>query len=58
MRFSDPQHQAGVSLSVLEGMGSQVSLVGARPDIQARIAVAPDGTSMEMSGSVYGPLES
>jgi hypothetical protein len=49
MRFSDPQHQAGVSLSVLEGMGSQISLVGERPDIQARIAVAPDGTSMEMS---------
>lgn len=49
MRFSDPQHNAGVSLSVLEGMGSQLSLMGARPDIQARIAVAPDGTSLEMS---------
>lgn len=49
MRLSDPQHNAGVSLSVLEGMGSQLSLMGARPDIQARIAVAPDGTSLEMS---------
>lgn len=49
MRFSDPQHDAGVSLSVLEGMGSQLSLIGARPDIQARVAVAPDGTSLEMS---------
>ena len=49
MRFSDPQHNAGVSVSVLEGMGSQLSLVGARPDIQARMEVAPDGTSFEMS---------
>ena len=49
VHFSDPQHQAAVSLSVLEGMGSQLSLVGARPDIQARMVVAPDGTSLEMS---------
>jgi hypothetical protein len=49
MLFSDPQHDAGFSLSVLQGMGSQMSLVGARPDIQARIEVAPDGTSFEMS---------
>jgi hypothetical protein len=49
MRLSDPQHQAGVSVSVLEGMGSQLSLVGTRPDIQARVAVAPDGTSLEIS---------
>jgi hypothetical protein len=49
MLFSDPQHQAGVSMSVLQGMGSQLSLVGARPDIQARMEVAPDGTSLEMS---------
>lgn len=49
MLFSDPQHHAGFSLSVLDGMGSQLSLVGARPDIQARMEVAPDGTSLEMS---------
>jgi hypothetical protein len=49
MLLSDPQHHAGFSLSVLEGMGSQLSLVGARPDIQARMAVAPEGTSLEMS---------
>jgi hypothetical protein len=49
MPFSDPQHHAGFSLSVLEGMGSQLSLVGARPDIQARMEVAPGGTSLEMS---------
>jgi hypothetical protein len=47
--LSDPRHQASVSISVLEGMGSQLSLIGARPDIQARLAVAPDGTSLEMS---------
>jgi hypothetical protein len=49
MLLSDAQHQAGFSLSVLEGMGSQLSLAGARPDIQARMVVAPDGTSLEMS---------
>ena len=49
LRLSDPQHQAGVSMTVLEGMGSQLSLVGARPDIQARMEVAPEGTSFEMS---------
>ena len=47
--LSDSQHQASVSISVLQGMGSQLSLVGARPDIQARMAVTPDGTSLEMS---------
>jgi hypothetical protein len=51
MHLSDPQHQAGISLSVLEGMGSQLSLVGERPDIQARMEVAPEGTSLEMSDS-------
>jgi len=49
MLLSDPQHHAGFTLSVFEGMGSQLSLVGARPDIQARMAVAPEGTSLEMS---------
>jgi len=51
MLLTDPQHHAGFSLSVLEGMGSQLSLVGARPDIQARMVVAPEGTSLEMSDS-------
>ena len=49
MLLSDPQHHASVSVSVLQGMGSQLSLVGERPDIQARMAVTPDGTSLEMS---------
>ena len=49
MLFSDPQHHAGVSLNAFEGMGSQLSLVGARPDVQARMVVAPEGTSLEMS---------
>jgi hypothetical protein len=47
--MSDPQHHAGVSINVLSGNGSQLSLVGERPDIQARMAVAPAGTSFEMS---------
>jgi hypothetical protein len=51
MLLSDPQHHASVSVSVLNGMGSQLSLVGERPDIQARMVVAPAGTSFEMSDS-------
>jgi hypothetical protein len=51
MLFSDSQHHGAVNISVLQGMGSQLSLVGARPDIQARMAVTPDGTSFEMSDS-------
>lgn len=51
MLLADPQHHAAFSVSVLEGMGSQLSLVGERPDIQARMAVTPDGTSLEMSDS-------
>ena len=47
--MSDPQHHAGFSVSVLNGNGSQLSLSGERPDIQARMAVAPTGTSFEMS---------
>ena len=48
--LSDPQHHAGLSMSVLEGAGSQLSLTGARADIQAHIGVTPDGTSLELSG--------
>jgi len=51
MLMSDPQHHAGVSISVLNGMGSQLSLVGERPDIQARMAIAPAGSSFEISDS-------
>jgi hypothetical protein len=49
--MSDPQHHAGFSVSVMNGNGSQLSLSGERPDIQARMAVAPGGTSFEMSDS-------
>ncbi len=51
MLMSDPAHHAAVSISVLNGMGSQLSLSGERPDIQARMAVAPAGTSFELSDS-------
>lgn len=47
--LSDPQHKAGVTLSVLENAGSQLLLTGDRPDIQAHIGVAQDGTSMQLS---------
>jgi hypothetical protein len=49
--MSDSQHHAGFSVSVLNGNGSQLSLVGERPDIQAHMAVAPTGTSFEISDS-------
>jgi len=47
--LSDPQHHASVALSVLENAGPQLSLAGERPDIQLRMGVAPDGTSLELS---------
>jgi len=47
--LSDPQHHASVALSVLENAGPQLSLAGERPDIQLRMGVSPDGTSLELS---------
>jgi hypothetical protein len=47
--LSDPQHHAGLTMSVLENAGSQLLLTGDRPDISAHIGVAPDGTTFEIS---------
>jgi hypothetical protein len=47
--LSDPQHHAGLSMSVLGGAGSQLSLTGDRADIQAHIGVTPDGTTLALS---------
>ena len=47
--LSDPQHHAGLSISVAQGEGSQLSLIGERADIQAHIGVTPDGTTLELS---------
>jgi hypothetical protein len=47
--LSDPQHHAGLSMSILEGAGSQLTLTGERADIQAHIGVTPDGTSLSLS---------
>lgn len=47
--LSDPQHHAGLSMSVLENGGSQFTLTGERPEVQAHIGVAPDGTSLQLS---------
>ena len=47
--LSDPDHKAGMSISILEGAGSQLTLTGERADVQAHIGVAPDGTSMILS---------
>lgn len=47
--LSDAQHHGGLSLSVSSSEGSQLSLIGERADIQAHIAVAPGGTSMDLS---------
>lgn len=47
--LSDPQHHGSVALSVLENGGPQLSLAGERPDIQLRMGVGPDGTSLELS---------
>ncbi len=47
--LSDAQHTASLSMSVSSGQGSQLSLIGERADIQARMAVAPDGTALELT---------
>lgn len=47
--LTDSQHQASLSMSVLEGKGSQLALIGDRPDIQLRMAIAPEGTTLELS---------
>lgn len=47
--LSDPQHHASVALSVLENAGPQFSLAGESPDIQIRMGVSPDGTSLDLS---------
>ena len=47
--LSDPQHAAGLSMSVLEGAGSQVALTGARAGSQVHVGATPDGTSLEIS---------
>ena len=47
--LSDPQHHSSVALSVLEHAGPQLSLTGERADIQLHMAVAPDGTTLELS---------
>lgn len=46
--LSDPPHRAGLSMSVLEGAGSQISLTGERTNAQARIGVTKDGTALEL----------
>jgi len=47
--LSDPQHTAGLSISILQGAGSQLTLTGERADIQAHLGVTPDGTSFALS---------
>jgi hypothetical protein len=47
--LSDPQHHSSLSMSVANGEGSQLSMIGERADIQAHIGVTPDGTAMELS---------
>jgi hypothetical protein len=47
--LSDPQHKAGVTLSVLENAGSQLLMTGATSDAQAHMGVAADGTSIQLT---------
>lgn len=49
MLLSDPQHHAGLSMSVLENAGSQLSLNGESENAQAHLGATPDGTSLELS---------
>jgi hypothetical protein len=47
--LSDAQHHASLNMSVLEGEGSQLALIGDRPDIQLRLGVTSGGTALELS---------
>lgn len=49
LMMSDAQHHAAITFSVLDGNGSQLSLIGERPDVQLRLGVTQDGTSLELS---------
>jgi hypothetical protein len=46
--LTGPQRKASFSLSVLDGVGSQLALTGERPDIQLRLGVTPEGTAIEL----------
>lgn len=45
--LSDAQHHASINMSVLEAGGSQLALIGERPDIQMRLGVTSSGTTFE-----------
>lgn len=45
--LSDAQHHASINMSVLEAGGSQLALIGDRPDIQMRLGVTSSGTTFE-----------
>jgi hypothetical protein len=47
--MSDPQHAAGLSISVLEGAGSQMMLTGPSADIQAHLGASADGSSLDLT---------
>lgn len=47
--MSDPQHAAGLSISVLEGAGSQMMLTGPTADIQAHLGASADGSSLDLT---------
>ena len=47
--MSDPQHAAGLSISVLEGAGSQMMLTGPSADIQAHLGAGADGSSLDLT---------
>lgn len=46
--LSDPTHHAELSMSVLEGAGSELSLTGERENAQVHIGVTKDGTTLEL----------
>lgn len=46
--LSDPAHHAGVSMSALQGAGSELSLTGEKENAQVHIGVTKDGTALEL----------
>ena len=47
--LSDPQHHASLNMSALDGAGSQLALIGDRPEVQVHMGVAPAGTTFELT---------
>lgn len=49
--LSDTQHKAGLSMSVLENAGAQLSLNGPTDGVQTHLGATPEGATMQLTDS-------